>query len=53
MRADEIAQYFRRKPKEEYQEEMMLCLLAGQKPMRLQKCFYYSDPILEPRSKLE
>ena len=53
MRADEIATYFARKPEDQRDQEMLLCLLAGQKPMRLRKCFYYLDDELKRRSEIK
>jgi len=50
LRADEIAQYFARKSESERTQEMLLCLIAGAPPIRLQKLFYYLDDTLRKRS---
>lgn len=50
LRPDEIAQYFARKSETERDQEMLLCLIAGAPPIRLQKCFYYLDETLRKRA---
>jgi len=50
MRSDEIARYFARKSQDERDQEMLLCLIAGVQPIRLQKLFYYHDTHLKTRS---
>jgi len=50
MRPDEIARYFARKSEAERTQELLLCLIAGVQPIRLQKCFYYLDETFKTRS---
>ena len=49
LRPDEIAQYFARKSETERDQEMLLSLIAGAPPIRLQKLFYYLDDRLRTR----
>ena len=49
LRADEVARYFARKSESERDSEMLLCLIAGVQPVRLQKLFYYRHKDLKSR----